>query len=155
MKKLSTIQSLCVLAIFTLSFASCDVRDISTKVSIRFENVSAQDMQLVTIDNIVIDEIKAGETTEYFDFKDVEINYSNLPNLDIQSTIFSQFYDYHYQDYRQMIFCGMDCGVEDYYSDDEKNAMLAKGNYTIQLNANIRAEAASDNKQLVVSLLQD
>ena len=155
MKKLSTILSLFGLAFFAFSFSSCSFGEISTKIAIRFENVSDQDMQLVTIDNIVIDEIKAGETTEYFDFKDVEINYSNLPNLDIQSSIFSQFYDYHYQDYRQMIFCGMDCGVEDYYSDDEKNAMLAKGNYTIQLNANIRAEAASDNKQLVVSLLQD
>ena len=155
MKKLSTIQSLCVLAIFALSFASCDLGSVSTKASIRFENVSTQDIQLVTIDGLVIDEIKVGETTEYFDFKDIEINYVNQPNFDITSDVFDQTYHYTYQEYFY-IYCGMGCWGEDYsYPENQETTMLAKGNYTIQLNADVRTEAGKEEKRLVVSLIED
>ena len=155
MKKLSTIQSLCVLAIIALSFASCDVANVSTKVSIRFENVSAQDIQVVTVDGLVIDEIKVGETTEYFDFKDIELNASNLPNFDVTSDAFDKTYTYTYEDY-MFILCGMGCGFDDYSNNEnQKSTMLAKGNYTIQLNADVRAQATNNPKELIVSLVQD
>lgn len=156
MKKLSTIQSLFVLAIFALTFTSCDIGDISTKVSIRFENVSAQDIQLVTVDGLVIDEIKAGETTDYFEFKDIEVNYMNQPNFDITSDAFNQTYSYTYQDYFYF-YCGIapgGCFGGDYSEpENQETTMLAKGNYTLQLNADVRAQATNNPKQLVVNLV--
>ena len=157
MKQFSTIKFSCILALFALSFASCDVADISTKVSIRFENISDQDIQLVTIDGLVIDEIKAGETTDYLDFKDIEMNASYLPNLDITSDAFDNTYTYTYYEYNFM-YCGIDCfcGNSSYdYDENQKATMLAKSNYTIQLNADVRAQQANDDKILLVSLVED
>ena len=154
MKIFTTFRYLAILCIFAISFTSCGIADISTKVSIRFENISAQDIQVVNIDGLVIDEIKAGETTDYIDFKDIEVNTHDLPNLDISSDAFGQTYIYTYQGskLRKCELCG--AGVNN-YSENQKAATLAKGDYTVKLDANVRAEAENDYKKLVVSLVED
>jgi hypothetical protein len=147
------IQSWCVLALFALSVASCNLNEVSTDVSIRFENVSAYDIQLVNINGLVIDEIKAGEKTAYMDFEDVEINSSNIPNLSITANALDVTYTHTYYTYPECSISGYGCGFGETTMNNDN--LLPKGNYTITLNPNVQVEKNDAIKELIVELIED